>query len=146
MNCTKILVAFDGSQTSKKAVERAKIIARNDESIEVIVVTAWDLPNTPYDSFTYHDLLEKYKESGFERKKEVEQLLEDLSNKVDVQVLRGHAANSILRFAKENKIDLIIIGNRGLGGIQRFFLGSVSFQVVQKADCDVLVVKNDSEE
>lgn len=47
----------------------------------------------------------------------------------------------ILKYAKENAIDIIVIGSRGLGGIREFVLGSVSHNVVQSARIPVLVVK-----
>lgn len=62
---------------------------------------------------------------------------------VETQVVR--AGNSIveeiIRAAKNEKIDLIVIGTRGLGGFKKLILGSVSSGVVAHANCDVLVVR-----
>ena len=50
-------------------------------------------------------------------------------------------ANGINSFATRNKIDLIVIGTRGLGGFKKFVLGSVSSGVTAQAPCNVLVVR-----
>lgn len=50
-------------------------------------------------------------------------------------------ASQLIDYAKENEIELIVLGSRGLGGVGRFFLGSVSSQIVHQAECKVLVVK-----
>lgn len=47
----------------------------------------------------------------------------------------------VIEYAKEKEIDLIVIGSRGLGGVGRLLLGSVSTQIVHQAACKVLVVK-----
>jgi nucleotide-binding universal stress UspA family protein len=57
------------------------------------------------------------------------------------EVLEGEVAENIIRYAEENDTDLVMIGNRGLGGLKKLVLGSVSQKVVQKASCPVLVVK-----
>jgi nucleotide-binding universal stress UspA family protein len=57
-------------------------------------------------------------------------------------LLRGDAASEILKFTKENEIDLIVAGSRGLSQIQGWLLGSVSRKIVHYADCSVLIVKS----
>jgi nucleotide-binding universal stress UspA family protein len=52
------------------------------------------------------------------------------------------AADEIIDFAEKEKMDLIIIGSRGLGGAAtRFIMGSVALKVVSHAPCNVYVVK-----
>lgn len=53
----------------------------------------------------------------------------------------GQAADEILNVANEQKIDLIVIGRRGLSAVERFLMGGVSSAVVNHSKCDVLVVK-----
>ena len=54
----------------------------------------------------------------------------------------GIAKASILDFQKEHEIDLIIIGTKGVDGVEDFFLGSTTESVVRKADCPVLCIDN----
>lgn len=56
-------------------------------------------------------------------------------------ILRGAAAESILKAANEHDPDIIVVGSRGLGGVESFLLGSVSERVVRHAPCSVLIVK-----
>lgn len=56
-----------------------------------------------------------------------------------VHIRRGRAYDQIIRFADENDADLIMIGYRGLSGVERFFLGSVAAKVVAQAPCSVYV-------
>ncbi|MBI2267776.1 MAG: universal stress protein [Armatimonadetes bacterium] len=61
--------------------------------------------------------------------------------KVTQRHIVGDPAEVICRTARDEKVDLIVLGSRGLGKVAQFFLGSVSREVAQKASCSVLVVK-----
>ena len=52
----------------------------------------------------------------------------------------GQPARTIVGFAKERKVDLIVLGSRGLGDIEGFLLGSVSHKVTSLAGCPVMVI------
>lgn len=56
-------------------------------------------------------------------------------------LVRGDAATEILDFVKENEVDLVVAGSRGLGGLEGWLLGSVSRKLVHYAGCSVLIVK-----
>ena len=141
MKYNNILVAYDGSETSKIAIERAKAIAAQNEQAQVNVVYVIEFPAPMYEGYNYQNLMELNQVQAERTLKEAEELVKDLNNEKQFVILRGHVSTSVLDYAEEKNSDLILIGSRGLGGIQRFFLGSVSFHVVQKAKCDVLVVK-----
>lgn len=55
--------------------------------------------------------------------------------------LVGHAAETILEFAKTHDIDMIVMGTHGRTGVVRLVLGSVAEMVVRRADCPVLTIK-----
>jgi nucleotide-binding universal stress UspA family protein len=73
---------------------------------------------------------------------EVDKLKKALKCKVDGTVLHGLVAEAIVAEAKALKADLIVVGSHGKGGVQKFFLGSVSEKVLRLADCSVEVVKD----
>jgi|YNPNPStandDraft_1061719.scaffolds.fasta_scaffold12196_8 nucleotide-binding universal stress UspA family protein len=61
--------------------------------------------------------------------------------KVRCEVLYGHPAEQLLHYARQQKVDLIIMGSLGTSGIKEFFLGSVASRVVADAPCSVWVVR-----
>lgn len=58
-----------------------------------------------------------------------------------LEIVMGDPAEEIIRLAKIHRADLIVIGSRGLTGMQRILQRSVSSQVFEDAPCSVLVVK-----
>ena len=73
---------------------------------------------------------------------ELEHVAEGLRNPTEVRLLRGSSpADLIVRCAKDENCDLIIMGSRGQGGVKGY-LGSVSYSVVQSSPITVLVAKD----
>ncbi|MGB3508671.1 MAG: universal stress protein [Microcoleaceae cyanobacterium] len=66
---------------------------------------------------------------------------EKLSCQTEVEILVGEPSEEIIRLSNIYSADLIVIGSRGLKGINRILQASVSSQVVAEASCSVLVVK-----
>jgi nucleotide-binding universal stress UspA family protein len=64
-----------------------------------------------------------------------------LSGKVTSRLLIGKPGDAIIAEASEGRFNLIVIGDRGLGGLKELLLGSVSHQVVNESTIPVLVVK-----
>ncbi len=149
----KLLVCTDGSPDSDKALEKAVEIASGCRADEVMVISViaskYSFPETTTDRLplTSEDLLhfENIMELEREEKKlviaEAAKLFEKSKVKTNTMLECGHPAETIARVAAEGNYDMIIIGSRGLGGLKKFFLGSVSNAVLQEANCSVLVVK-----
>ncbi len=86
-------------------------------------------------------------ESG--SKKSAEMLMESAKTKAarhgiqfNYKIIKGADPGfDILNFSKNHKVDLIVIGARGLGAIKEAFLGSVSNYVLHKSKVPVLIVK-----
>jgi len=60
---------------------------------------------------------------------------------VETVILEGKPADEIMNYAKEQNIDLIVVGTQGKKGIERLLLGSVAETIIRSATCRVLVVK-----
>jgi nucleotide-binding universal stress UspA family protein len=60
---------------------------------------------------------------------------------VERHLVAGEPAAEILRLARTQKCDLIVMGTHGLAGLDRLLLGSVAEQVLRRAPCPVLTVK-----
>jgi Universal stress protein UspA and related nucleotide-binding proteins len=84
---------------------------------------------------------EMLRQEGNEAIKYAETVAEN--EKIDYEglVLEGDPASTILEFAVQNKIDIIVMGTLGKGGLERFLLGSVTDKVVRNSKVSVLVVK-----
>jgi nucleotide-binding universal stress UspA family protein len=103
---------------------------------DIAKATGWYIPQVSTEKL-YRDI-----EEGAQ--KELDQYgLEELSGigKVERHILKGVPYEEIVRFADENKIDLIIMGTHGRKGIDRVLFGSTASQVVRYAPCPVLTVR-----
>jgi nucleotide-binding universal stress UspA family protein len=63
------------------------------------------------------------------------------TGKIQETLTSGDPATEVLRIANGNAVDLVVLGARGLGVVQRLLLGSVSEAVLQDAQCAVLIAK-----
>lgn len=138
---SKILVSYDDSQLSKKALAKAIELAKLDEQTVLDVLNVVTIPTN---QFIVGDVYREVRESTFKYGNEVVanagELLSDLANVTHTFVEEGQPVRTILTFAQENDYDLIVIGSRGLSGVKEF-LGSVSHGVVQRSNIPVLIVK-----
>jgi nucleotide-binding universal stress UspA family protein len=99
----------------------------------------------PVPSYETEELLAKQAE---EEERHGKQLLVEAVNNLGNHgieaksiLLRGDAATEIIQYAKENQVELIVAGSRGLSQMRRLLLGSLSRKLVHYADCSVLIVK-----
>lgn len=137
---SKILVAYDGSNLSKKALAKAIEIvqqeaAHDTQAPQLHVIHG--VQDVSYAMGTTITIDPKISESVIQEARDA------VPASVDARYIiqNGSPANAILDYADANGVDLIIMGSRGLGAIREFFLGSVSHNVVQNAKVPVLIVK-----
>jgi nucleotide-binding universal stress UspA family protein len=132
----RILLAIDGSPASDKAVRfllRNMNPAPDGPEREPVMVTVAHV--MPY--FKYPEL----RESGKVLVKRYVDKVAKAGFQVQEAMRLGKPADEILTEAKQEKVDVIVTGAKGLGAIGRVLLGSVSTRVVQHATCSVLVVR-----
>lgn len=143
----RILVAIDGSDPASKALGYAANLAAMDEA-ELIVLSV--LRNIPFyfpeeTEFSYYpELLESARKKLEDLlQRAVEELQRDHESlKVRTMLKEGHPAINIIWTAEEEEVDLIVLGNRGTGGIMSWMLGSTSRSVAEACTVPVLVVKD----
>lgn len=147
----KILVAVDGSKPSLDASEQAISLAAKYEAdlIAVHVVS----PGVRYDYLedvitpglpaSLKEVIGLAMEKGQKYLDEVKQKASESKLEVQTEVLIGATSvvKEIVGYAAEHKIDLIVIGTRGISGIKRMLLGSTASGVLSYAHCPVLIVK-----
>jgi nucleotide-binding universal stress UspA family protein len=141
-----IVVGTDGSDTAKTAVRYAIDLARQLGS-RLQVVSA-------YEPVSDHRLRDEQVEVPKDLqwmvnpREEVLALLDDAAEdaksvgvEVETFARQGDAADAILDVAEEQRVDLIVVGNKGMTGAKRFLLGSVPNKVSHHAPCSVLIVR-----
>ena len=136
----KILVPTDGSEFAKKAQKHALFLAKVSGA-EIIAVSVTEnnfINGLPLDDEVYQ-LNQVLKERSEENLQEFDKLnVDDL--KITHVIREGSPAKVILEVAKEEDVDLIVMGSSGKSGFDRFIMGSVADKVVNSAKCAVLVV------
>lgn len=138
-----ILVAYDGSDLAKTALEQAVCMVKEQPATKLTVLHAVHYPNMIVGEAYFNALpvMEtEYNEYEALLLEEVEQSIKGLAS-AEVEVRRGFPVETILECAEEKGCDLIIMGSRGLSGLKEFVLGSVSHSVVQKAKVAVQIIK-----
>lgn len=157
----KLLVPIDGSYASVNALKKAIQIARKyDFSIKLVTVVeaGHQLSYERNDNFWHqvdgsiisHDGVKKESETATKAEDKAAALLVDIISKLDFSgvvvekdVLEGEPAEAILEIAKDEAFDLIVMGNRGMSKMKRFFTGSVTQRVIAEAPCPVLAIHTD---
>jgi nucleotide-binding universal stress UspA family protein len=137
----KILLGYDGSSYSKKALDYALDLAKKYIS-SLTIACAIHVPNFSDSRDEINGALEDaqvYTEDILEKAKDC---AAEAGIKVDTRITPGHPAEILTHLAEEGKYNLLIVADKGLSGVKRFLLGSVSEAVVRYAKCPVLIVKN----
>jgi nucleotide-binding universal stress UspA family protein len=139
-----IVVGTDGSPSAEAAVRRAAEIAKGSGAVVHLVTAFPDAPaySEPITSSAKRDRinLADVAESVLARAAS-----EFASQGIEVETYaqQGDPANVIIEVAQEHDADLIVVGARGLTGLQRFLLGSVSGKLSHHAPCSVMIVRED---
>ncbi|MHA7647141.1 universal stress protein [Nitrosopumilus sp. S4] len=133
-----ILVPLDGSDSSKKGLDKAIFIAKltNATIIGINIVVIY--PTLVSTVTNYRKFVTSKAEKMLELSKKYCQKQEV---KFVSKILHGKPSTKISEFAQKEKIDLIVMGSKGIGGFKGTIMGSVSNAVVQKSKVSVLVVK-----
>jgi nucleotide-binding universal stress UspA family protein len=144
MEVKKILFPTDFSEGSSHALLYAVDMVKHYGAKLDIVHVIYDIVKTSGWYVPHISMDEMYKDIEKGAKKELERFgdeeIRGLKG-VERTILTGVPHDEILKFAKENKIDLIIMGSHGKKGIDRILFGSTAAQVVRFAPCPVLTVR-----
>jgi nucleotide-binding universal stress UspA family protein len=136
MNEKSILIAYDGSDSARRALEEAAALVRNGERVTIVSV-AEELPQVGRAPAM---LLPEEDEDRKHQLLEAKEVLRRLGVNAELVERRGDAASKILDEAEKQEADLIVLGSRGLNSARRWLVGSVSTRVMHHASCNVLVV------
>jgi nucleotide-binding universal stress UspA family protein len=147
-----VLVAMDGSEDSFQAARFLQSLAlpRQTRVRLLSVVERLRYPTTAPKA-VQSQLVGMIKELEAERRGELDKVLERAAAQLEDKITRvtrytptGDPADEIVATASAFDADLVVVGARGLGGLERALLGSVSEKVLHHARCPVLIVKQRS--
>ncbi len=151
---SKILVPVDGSENSIQAAKYAIDMGSRYNSQVVLINIIYSPLNTEISNLSglttptqIEHIVEKAKN---EAEKYIEKIIQDYKNNIngdDVNIKKEILTTSIsvystiLEYAENEKIDLIVMGSRGITGLKKILLGSTSSGVVTYAHCPVMIIK-----
>ena len=151
-----VLLAIDGSPYSSTALAQLADFPLPDSSPVSLIhvtdleedfgVTSWSQSNgrnreVPEDLL---NLITHQNNIGNLILREGEHRLSKAGKSTQTILASGHIASTILDAAEHQLTDLVVVGSRGLSGIKRYMLGSVSQKLVRHAPCSVLVIRKTS--
>jgi nucleotide-binding universal stress UspA family protein len=136
----KILVAIDGSPASEKALAAAvELASRYQADLTAVGVAVAPEVVGMVDEV---DEIRRQAEGHFRRIGEAAvEYAKSRGVALRSVVLRGHAADAIVRYAEVEGMNLVVLGQHGHSRIARFFLGSTTDRVSEHAPCTVMIVK-----
>ena len=149
---TKILVALDGSGPSKRALHRAVVLAEKFGS-RLTLFTVFHRRVLPplVDEGGEMAVDEEIHEGYWDSVREIHMgILEEAKGlfrkdfprvRFESVLAEGRPSVEICREAREREVDLVVVGNSGIGGIKGWLLGSTSKSVVESCSMTVMIVK-----
>lgn len=139
----KILLPYDGSDCSKRAIDYLISYLKQEGTAEVHLLNV----QAPIDSgharmFVSEAEVEGYhRDEGLAALKDARESLDGESIAYTYHILVGHAAETIARFATEQKFDRIVMGTHGRTGLMSLLLGSVALDVMRRVAIPLALVK-----
>lgn len=135
----KILVPVDNSEFAFKALARAIEMAKEQHAELTVISVALEFQDVEEIPISFAD---KFKNQALRAVTRAKKLVEEAGLGCETRVEVGASpADNIVKYAEESQTDLIVMGHRGLTGLDRFLVGSVAGRVVAHAPCSVLVVR-----
>jgi len=144
----KILIATDGSDTSKRAVLVGIDMARRADGsiIAIYVVDVSRISHLPGYAMI-PGIKEKIIGLMEEEGKQATGFAEDRAREANVPchkiISQGNPSQELLRLSRDLEADLLILGSRGRTGVEKYILGSVAEKVVLQSEVPVLLIKED---
>jgi nucleotide-binding universal stress UspA family protein len=142
----KILVPLDGSKLAEFVIPYARMIGDACQAAQIIftrVIEPIVIPAVSPEYFSADVYTQMEAQAKQEAESYLKQLVQDTKFEratVDSKILYGRAADSLVDYAHNNKVDLIIIATHGRSGLSRWIRGSVANRVLQSAKLPVLTI------
>lgn len=142
-----ILVPYDGSSLSKKALDLAKDISRNfnaELKLLMVIPSYYPISDSVFSGaavMNYQRVIKALKERGEKQMKNVVEKCREQGCKASYKIVHTDVSEAIISEAKKSKISMIIMGSRrltGLSSIKR--LGSTARYVSEHSPCPITII------
>lgn len=140
MNIKRILNPVDGSEHSIRSTEHAIHLAGLLNAKIILLHCHARFPIILAEPY-YQQVIDDVNKASEELVEPFVKMLEQAKVMYEVRLLEGAPGNKIPEVARIEKIDLIVMGSRGITDFAGLFLGSVAHQVLHKSDCPVFIAK-----
>ena len=134
-----ILVAYDDTEPARRALDRAATLAQAFGSRVLVTSIAALHYSSPRLTLTVRERGEGIA-AREEDLQQAQAILEERGIPAETLAARGDPATAIARLAEEHDVDLVVVGSRELGALQRLLGQSVSQAVSRRVRCDLLIV------
>jgi nucleotide-binding universal stress UspA family protein len=146
----KIMIATDGSACSKLVADKGIELARlsGGKIYAVYVVSTDYLAPINGDSFPmnvdsyWKPIHEAWEKQGHEAVNSVKSMGEMKGISVEPVILEGNPSDELIRYAEEEKMDIVVMGTLGKTGLDKLLLGSVAEKMVRHSKVPVMVVRD----
>jgi nucleotide-binding universal stress UspA family protein len=142
----KILAPLDGSEFSECSLEHVKTIAQGCQVPDIVLlrvvepIHAADMASYAEAGIDTVSLMRDVEAAARTYMNKISERLKKEGLPVKAEVVTGWAGDTIMKYAEDNNIDLIIMSTHGRSGIGRWFMGSVAEKVVRHSHIPVLTV------
>jgi len=139
---TKVLVAVDDSEQSRRAVEKAAELAQNGLIGSIDLFNVYNTGNVDITKLHNQDRLDELRAESLRILKIYEEMLKEKGISCTLKRAGGDPASLVLDLVENNKdYDLIIMGSRRINKFQELVFGSVSDKVSRLSPIPVLIIK-----
>ena len=135
----RILLPTDGSRGTNRAVDQALDLAAETGAELHVLFVVEDLPYAP--EMMDGEIEARLRAIGEEAIKEIRDRADDKDIALETAIEDGVPHRSILEYADDKDVDLIVMGTQGRSGLDRYLLGSVAERVVRGSEAPVLTVR-----
>lgn len=138
----KLLVAYDGSEGSKRALDKGIKIA---QLYQAEVTAIWIQSKLPHYPETVSEVNQE-QSSAIAFANKLKEEVHHFSKKVNYPIKfihqQGHTTKTIVTYAEKEHISLVVVGSTGHSNLWGRLLGHTADMISENAHCDVLIVKN----
>ena len=144
MSSRKIVVAYDGSPNSKKALQFGGEIAKElgaDLTLVSVIDDDFSIFGGEFDVREFQQMQQAREDFGKKALADGKAQADELGLKVTTALLIGNPAEELIQYGQRENVYLIVVGSRGLGGFKSLVLGSVTQNILSHSSIPVLVAR-----